>query len=145
MLKPNGNTTKIPGLTHYNITLDKRLLKEGSNLAIAKTIIHKTLHAYMLMQLDRMRIERQYNHIAERLILLHQNTQVGQNKDANISQHKLMTESLARYDRGQHSLEYYRLMSWGGLEKTDEYKALPEAEKEKIKRILYDELTKNRP
>jgi len=27
----------------------------------------------------------------------------------------------------------------------DEYKALPEAEKEKIKRILYDELTKNRP
>ena len=36
-------------------------------------------------------------------------------------------------------------MSWGGLEKTDEYKALPEAEKEQIKRILYDELTKNRP
>lgn len=78
----------------------------------------------MLMQLDRMRIERQYNDIAERLILLYQNTQVGQNKDANITQHKLITEfveamaeSLARYDRGQHSLEYYRLMSWGGLEK----------------------------
>ena len=32
-----------------------------------------------------------------------------------------MAESLARYDRGQHTLEYYRLMSWGGLEKTDEY------------------------
>ena len=92
MLKPNGNAAKIPRLTHYNITLDKRLLKEGSNLAIAKTIIHKTLHAYMLMQLDRMRIERQYNDIAERLILLYQNTQVGQNKDANITQHKLMTE-----------------------------------------------------
>ena len=98
MLKPNGNAAKIPGLTHYNITLDKRLLKEGSNLAIAKTII-------------RMRIERQYNDIAERLILLYQNTQVGQNKDANISQHKLMTEfveamaeSLARYDCGQHTL-----------------------------------------
>lgn len=111
MLKPNGNATKIPELTHYNITLDKRLLKEGSNLAIAKTIIHKTLHAYMLMQLDRMRIEWQYNDIAERLILLYQNTQVGQNKDANITQHKLMTEfveamaeSLARYDRGQHTL-----------------------------------------
>ena len=29
-------------------------------------------------------------------------------------------------------------MSWGGLEKTDEYKALPEAEKEKIKRIPLD-------
>ena len=56
MLKPNGNAAKIPGLTHYNITLDKRLLKEASNLAIAKTIIHETLHAYMLMQLDRMRI-----------------------------------------------------------------------------------------
>ena len=59
----------------------------------------------MLMQLDRMRIERQYNDIAERLILLYQNTQVGQNKDANITQHKLITEfveamaeSLARYD-----------------------------------------------
>ena len=50
MLKPNGNATKIPGLTHYN----------------AKTIIHETLHAYMLMQLDRMRIERQYNDIAEK-------------------------------------------------------------------------------
>lgn len=65
----------------------------------------------MLMQLDRMRIERQYNDIAERLILLYQNTQVGQNKDANISQYKLMTEfveamaeSLARYDCGQHTL-----------------------------------------
>lgn len=141
----------MPGLTHYNITLDERLLKEGSNLAIAKTIIHETLHAYMLMQLDRMRIERQYNDIAERLMFLY-NSQPNEKKNANMTQHNLMTEfveamaeSLARYDRGQHSLEYYRLMSWGGLEKTDEYKALPEAEKEKIKRILYDELTKNRP
>lgn len=147
----NGETTKIPGLTHYNITLDERLLKEGSNLAIAKTIIHETLHAYMLMQLDRMRIESQYNDMAERLIFLY-NSQPNEKKNANMTQHKLMTEfveamaeSLARYDRGQHSLEYYRLMSWGGLEETDEYKALPEAEKEKIKRILYDELTKNRP
>ncbi|WP_460486149.1 hypothetical protein [Capnocytophaga sp. HP1101] len=145
----NGYTTKIPGITNYDITLDESLLREGSDLAVAQTIIHETLHAYMLMQLDRMKIEHQYNDMGQRLLLLYQNIK---KKDTNITQHKLMTElidamaeSLARYDRGQHTMDYYKQMAWGGLQETDEYKALPRKEREQIEKIWKYERTKNKP
>jgi hypothetical protein len=124
----------INGKKTITITLDDDYMRRGSKLAIARTIIHESVHAYLEYIYDSAPggsfsslLRKYYN----------------DNNSKNISQHIFMTQyveamanSLAFYHNNVLPIQYYKDMAWsGGLLETAAFKALSETDQKRIKDI----------
>lgn len=63
-----------------------------------------------------------------------------------LSEHEFMSQytvalasSLASWDSHKQSLDYYKKLSWGGLEKSDAYKKLKNKDKQEIQKAIQNE------
>ena len=64
----------------------------------------------------------------------------------NLAQHQFISQyvdamaiSLAVWDNYSKPMDYYKKLSWGGLETSSAYKAFKENEKQAIQKIIQDE------
>ncbi|ALU75826.1 hypothetical protein F7642_02940 [Tenacibaculum finnmarkense genomovar ulcerans] len=119
-----------------SITLDDDLVIEATQLSIAKTLIHESLHAYINLKTNPNSIDKN----------LYDSVKIYYDKfkTANLSQHNFMAQfvdamaySLSIYDNHKQDIEYYKSMSWGGLESSDAYKKLKN--KIEIQKIIKNE------
>ncbi|WP_428743463.1 hypothetical protein [Tenacibaculum sp.] len=122
-----------------SITLDTDLVKEATQLSIAKTLIHESLHAYINLYLDKYDRSKTFEQSIKIYYTKYKN-------DPNLSQHNFMSQfvealaySLSAYDNHQQDMSYYTALSWGGLESSDAYKALSSTEKTAIQKIINNE------
>lgn len=137
----NGETSNENSRSTYTITIDDDLIKDGTTLSIAKTIIHETMHAFLL-----------YNHYdgqgteMDRLLnLLYAKYRENPNQD-NLYQHEFISQYvealahvLAVWDNNRQSIDYYKNLSWGGLETTPTYQAFSQDRKDSIQNIINNE------
>ncbi|WP_024772952.1 hypothetical protein [Aquimarina macrocephali] len=144
-LDPNGNEknglTKNEGNNLYSITIDDDLIKKGTQLFIAKTIIHESMHAFLLYN----QYDNQGTTIDVMLNRLYLKYKEEDNSN-NLIQHEFigqfvesLAHSLAAWDFHKLPMDYYENLSWGGLETSSAYKALPQTKKDKIQRIIKNE------
>ena len=133
----NGRTLKYSN--GWSITLDIDLTKNGTQLFIAKTIIHEAVHAFISKTLRT-------NRTSELSIDLNTIYQKFKNEDSsfNLTQHEFMSEyveafalSLASWDNHRQAPEYYKMLSWGGLESSTLYQSLNN--KTEIQNAIYNE------
>ncbi len=120
----NGQTTTND--SGWDINLDSDLVTQGTQLSIAKTIIHEAIHTFILKTLQK-------NRSSEMTQDLNSLWQKFENEDDqfNLTQHEFMAQyvdafslSLAAWDNHQQSPEYYKMLSWGGLESSSTYQNL---------------------
>lgn len=120
----NGETTKLaPDFTSWGIKIDSDLASNGTQLFIAKTIIHESVHAIMGYSLKEFRT----SDFAFDLQELY-NTK---GKNQNLTEHEFMSQyveafaySLAAWDNHRQTMDYYKMLSWGGLETSSAYEKL---------------------
>ncbi|WP_335967008.1 hypothetical protein [Galbibacter sp. PAP.153] len=113
------------------ITIDDDYIKNATKLALARTIIHESLHAYLGYVL-------QNNYTSNTASLLH--TYYSKYGNGNIAEHTFMSQyvealgySLAAWDNHKQSQEYYNNLAWsGGLLSTDAYNKLSGSKKTAI-------------
>ncbi len=146
----NSDGNELNGRTRvngniFNIEIDSDLVNDGTQLFIAKTIIHESMHAYLsynsffnnqdgvYLVLAIQRLHRKY-------------IEDNPGSSDQLSQHDFMGQyvealarSLAVWDFNKQPLEYYKKLSWGGLETSSAYQALPESEKREIQNIIKNE------
>ncbi len=122
----------------YKVTLDVDMVKEATQLSIARTIIHESLHAFFHYTL-KTKFESPIS------ILLMEYFRKNYNK-GNLTEHQFMTQyveaiaySLSAYDGHRQNFEYYKSLSWGGLEATNAYKSIPINKRNKIQTIIPNE------
>ena len=120
----NAQTTNVTG--GWKITLDTDLVKNGTQLFMAKTLIHESMHAFIKYNLKTNRT----SNLATDLNALYQKFK-SQNNSSNLTHHEFMSQyvealsySLAAYDNHQQPNVYYKMLSWGGLETSTVYQAL---------------------
>ncbi|NVK52242.1 MAG: hypothetical protein HWD85_04850 [Flavobacteriaceae bacterium] len=140
----NGN--RVNGRTEpvnngWQITIDTDLVEKGTKLFIAKTMIHETMHAYINFNLKT----NATSDLVTDLNSIYQKFK-SQNNSFSLTHHEFMGEyvdalasSLAIYDDNNHSLEYYKMLSWGGLETSSAYQALSSSKKTEIQNAIINE------
>ena len=131
----NAHTTakRKNGQVVFTITLDEEYVTRGSQLAIARTIIHESIHAYLGYVYDTASLS------SYSMLLLKYKLDKGR----SLGEHEFMTqyteamaESLAAWD--DHRLDntnpdYYNHLAWSGeLQTNDVYKNLPASIKTKV-------------
>ena len=144
----NGFTRRDPNNihNHYIITIDDDLIENGTQLAIARTVMHESLHAYANYIVDERNLESNYFLELQNLYQKYKDDE----KAENMTQHEfisqfvdMMGKSLRVWDNKQLDLEYYKMLAWGGLETSPNYNSLTETEKTKIQDALKNERTGN--
>ncbi|MGG8495378.1 hypothetical protein ACQY1Q_03095 [Tenacibaculum sp. TC6] len=127
-----------------SITLDIDLVNDATQLSIAKTLIHESLHAFINLKM----YEDRRSGLAVLLNSYYQKYRNNYPHDIanNLTQHKFMAEfvealaySLSAYDNHRQPMDYYKAMAWGGLESSDTYKALDQDKKDEIQKIINNE------
>ncbi|MDO6809327.1 hypothetical protein Q4603_11920 [Zobellia galactanivorans] len=106
------------------VTLDEEFVENGTQLAIARTIIHESVHAYLEY------VTGNYSQ-SETAILLNEYRKQNDGSK-NIAQHQFMSEfaeaigaSLSVWDNNSQSPEYYNYLAWSGdMTKSDTFKGL---------------------
>ncbi|WP_428742304.1 hypothetical protein [Tenacibaculum sp.] len=128
----NGNTNG------FNITLDTDLVKDATKLFIAKTAIHESLHAYIHYVMRTSPTSSMYS----TLMSLHKSS----GNKSNLTEHEFMGQyvealaySLSSYDNHQQNIDYYKALSWAGLESSSAYQSLSSTDKTKIQNIIQNE------
>lgn len=136
---PEGHPINAQTNGIESITLDTDLVKDATQLSIAKTLIHESLHAFINLNIDKY---NRNNTFIQAIGLYY----TKYNNDSNLSQHNFISQfveavaySLSAYDNHQQSMEYYTAVSWGGLESSDAYKALSNTKKTAIQKIINNE------
>ena len=141
-----GTTIKDPKDNNtYLITLDKNLVRRGSRLIIAQTIIHESMHAFLQRSVANLRSDR--NHIAGYLLAIYNDLELKEN-GFGLSHHEFISQyveamaySLRFYDNKRKSLQYYIDLGWAGLHETGAYKALSERAKRRSNTVILNELS----
>lgn len=116
--KRNAYTTprrNVPstGQWTFDIVLDKNFVKNATRLAIARTIIHESLHAYLYYTTQ--------TYSSSSFSQLFYNYLSSKGYTTNEAQHNMMTQfadaigySLSIYDLNQHGQSYYNNLAWSG-------------------------------
>ncbi len=138
----NGSLTYDSDNNEAIITLDPDYLKSATQLSIAKTIIHESIHA----KIKRTGILREVETTFWKIL-----NEVYRQDNGGVPEHEYMAQwihslaaSLASWDFHGLSPEYYRRLSFGGLEKSPTYLRLPKEERDKIDKIVENERKGNR-
>ena len=133
----NGTTSTIKKGELYYIAISHDLLERGSDLFIAKTVIHEMLHAYFKVELDRQGLEEgmgdflsDFNKLSE--FWFEKNSKQIEHEMMALMYVEILAEALATYDNNRHNINYYRSLAWTGLEGTQEYENLSPEEKQRI-------------
>lgn len=144
----NGQHVYVPETKTMFIRINPSLIKNGTNLAIAKTVIHESIHAYINRNLKP---EFRNMDFALTLNALYLKLREENPNDDNISAltshefmaqfHDALAQSLAAWDFHQKPRGYYDQMAWGGLESSSFYKELTQEQKDEIQKILTNENT----
>ncbi|MGM0943687.1 MAG: hypothetical protein ACQEW9_00810 [Bacteroidota bacterium] len=121
LLGQNAVTNRVQGVNI--ITLDNDYLKNATSLSIARTIIHETVHAYLLEHTYDMHLRTTYNTFELMVRFLEK-----YDRDWNPTHHAAMADfilgiavSLYNWDKkygptgGNLGFDYYYKMAFGGL------------------------------
>lgn len=138
----NGSLNYLTN-NEWELILDVDLTTQGTQLSIAKTIIHEAMHAIIGYNL----VNNKTGDIVTDLSSLYNKYKSLGNNDGtafNLTQHEFMSHyvdafanSLAIWDNYKLPLDYYRKLSWGGLESSPSYQLLNN--KEEIQNIIQNE------
>jgi hypothetical protein len=139
-----AKTLKTDGKLEWTITLDDDYVRNATQLSLARTIIHESVHAFigaivntnktsdMTMSLQNLYFNYKANN-PEKLA-------------QNLSQHEFTSQyvdaiamSLSIWDNRRQSMDYYTKLSWAGLESSTAYKSQPN--KDEIQKAISDEAT----
>lgn len=141
----NAKTDRL-GYSAYGVTLDPNYLNSASNLAIARTIYHESLHAYMSAALHR-RID---GNLAASLRDLYNQEFAGQENAVWQTQHEFMSHyvdaialTLQNFDQGRQDLGYYRDLAWGGLQNSPTFQGMSQEEQDRINQNILNEHENN--
>ncbi|MGQ3678865.1 hypothetical protein [Tenacibaculum discolor] len=122
----------------FDITLDTDLVKDATKLFIAKTVIHESFHAY-IHYVVRENPGSTMTSVVKKYYQIY-------NRDSNLSEHQFIGQyvealaySLSSYDNHQQPMDYYKALSWAGLESSNNYQNLSSADKTKIQNIIQNE------
>ncbi len=123
------------------IRLKPSYVKKATQLSIAKTIIHESIHAKII----RSGILKDFDTFWVILDALYKDL-VAQGISADLAQHEYMARwihllgtSLASYDFHGLPIQYYKDLSYGGLQKSPSYLRLSEEERIRIDKIIKNE------
>ncbi|WP_121918338.1 hypothetical protein [Dokdonia sinensis] len=135
----NGNA--LP--KNYVTVLRNSYTDQATTIAIARTILHEILHAYMLSKVDDGDAQVPVN-IAELPVLWDAVMADLYNDDPEAVQHQQMAEkfitpmrdALREWDNNQQSSRYYEDLAWGALYETSTFIDLYPEDSESYTRIL---------
>lgn len=126
-------------------TIDSQKFPNATDLSFARTMLHESFHAYLVVyfQNDRVLANAEYAALVDAYQIQHQ--------DINNIHHFELTfwvnnlaDALQQYGQSKgYALptQFYQDMSWAGLESTQAYKSLPGNTKQRIQNTIQTELT----
>lgn len=133
-----GNTDPTINNGEFTLRLDRDLLKNGTKLGIAKTIIHESIHAYLVY---KTRMDPTSGIVS----LLKEYYEV-YNHVTNLTHHNFMVQyvdafaySLKVYDNNNQTMDYYTKLAWSGLYSSDAFKNKSISEQNEIRQIVKNE------
>jgi len=143
----NANTSQQYNSTLGTVTttFDASKFTNATDLSIARTIMHESIHAFLVVyfKTDPQSASKSYSQLLEDYYQL---------QDANATHHIEMTRSfindiaasLQEYGISQgYSLDtqFYQDMSWGGLTSTPAFQALSQTDQDRINKVILTEQT----
>ena len=143
----NAQTGTLRKGEKYLTRISHEMLENASELFIAKTLIHEMLHAYFKSIIQRNDLPQ-----GETNDFISDFNKVIKSPGVNPyeGEHEMMKNyidvmaaSLAEYDKNKCPMEYYRRLSWTGLEKTKDFKNIPYEERKEIEKVLENERYNN--
>jgi len=134
----NANTSSQSacnnGICEITITFNQALLQTASDLAIARTAIHESLHAILVRMYENGSLtssDGQPLEGYENLVGAYLDHLSGLQVNINKPHHELMTEfvedmatALSFYDNSEQSFSFYKKLCWSGLTTTDIFLSL---------------------
>lgn len=143
----NASTVKQQGVNNWNVTLDDDYVRNATQLSIARTVIHESVHAFIGYSLKLSRTTDLAKALSDyRLKLLTSGANYNQSQLDNMGEHNFisqfvdgMAHSLSVWDNNKQTLDYYKQLSWAGLENTPAYQQLPN--KTQIQNSITNEAT----
>ena len=134
----NASTLKRKGANEWIVTIDDDYARKATKLALARTIIHESLHAFLDYTLKN-------NRSSDVSILLRD--YYNKFGDRNMTEHTFMTQyveaighSLSVWDNNSHSKSYYDDLAWsGGMLGTEAFNKLSATKKTSIENANHAE------
>ncbi len=146
-----GNTSPYNKISRsITSTFDANQWRNASDLSVARTMMHESVHAYLLTYFANTPQYASFSY--PELVKAYRDLAVAGGADANIPHHNVMGQGwlsdlawgLQQYGQNQgYNLpdQYYADMSWGGLEASDAFRALSPADQARISNLLRVEAT----
>jgi hypothetical protein len=117
-------------------------VNRGTRLFIAKTLVHETLHAFIMYVLNKSR----GSDLVADLNAIQSSNYLGDDNAQNLTHHEFFSQyidalakSLAIWDDHRLPMDYYKKLSWGGLETSNAYQSKSTTEKNNIQKVINDE------
>ncbi len=146
LINANGRTTIDRGKKEITIEISSKLAEKGTDLHIAKTIIHESIHGWMKYRTSENDVNFvvAVNSYFQRLQIENPNAVLGTVEHEFMGYvHSALSESLAVWGFHKKSQDYYDQISRGGLESSTIYQAFDQTQKDNIQQVLKNERTGN--
>lgn len=141
----NGQTSSIynSSAQEATTTFDKSKFTQATDLAIARTIYHEAIHAYLVIQynIDRESFLDSYTNLVDDWNVKSNWNYVHHEEFARSLVNEIGT-ALKNYGikKGYNlSDQFYNDLAWGGLESTSTFKNLSNSDKDRIREIIHIE------
>jgi hypothetical protein len=113
--------------------MNTNYINQATNLAIARTILHEAIHAYILSfieeflddpQVNQENFQNNFPEVWDFFVAKSNNVDVGNIEDAHHEQMAAtfidsIGSALAEYDNNQQDMYYYYYLAWGALFETN--------------------------
>jgi hypothetical protein len=117
----------------YLTLMNTNYINQATNLAIARTILHEAIHAYILSfieeflddpQVNQENFQNNFPEVWDFFVAKSNNVDVGNIEDAHHEQMAAtfidsIGSALAEYDNNQQDMYYYYYLAWGALFETN--------------------------
>ncbi len=146
----NAVTKKTVGKLEWTIVIDDEYARNATQLSIARTIIHESVHAFLGYTLNVNQNSNLSNIMKTYYNSLDSQQSLGSGVIINLTEHEFLgqyvqgiAKSLSIWDNGKQPQSYYENLAWGGLETSSAYGALNSTLKNTIRAIVINEQTAN--
>ncbi len=116
---------------NYLIKIKPLYTNYATKIAIARTLMHEMIHAYILSSIDALDVNSNVNPTDFPMIyqaLLNQTYDNNPNQLHHMQMSRkfvlALRDALQEYDNSTKSLQYYEDLAWGGLEQTSSFNTL---------------------